>query len=395
MRMAETIEGLAGFRGRGAGRDAERRAARWIAAELRATRPDTQLETFWCRPAWPLAQAWHLALALAGSLVAVSHPQVGSILLLVALLCVLADAVLGISPGRRLTPERASQNVVSPPPGGPNRESVQLVLTANLDAGGTGLVHRPALRRASARLRTLAGGRAPGWAAWLSLLIAWTLATGLVRVEGGKSGALAVAQIIPTLGLVIALALLLDLGSAEWSPGANDNASGVAVALALARALDTAPPANLAVTLVIAGAGDGQGIGLRHHLRARSSSYRPQHAIVLGFGPSGAGTPHWLASDGPLVPLAFFHTLRRLAASPELGLTERRARGTSPALPGRARGIPSITLGAALAPNGEIPGSHRPQDTPEHLEPAALEATLQAGLLLVDAIDEHLAARRA
>ena len=106
MSTADTVAGLAGFSGRGAGSDAERRAARWLTSELEAGGRDARLETFWCRPNWAFAQLWHVALGLAGSLVCVSSPRVGGALVLVALLSAIADAVTGHSPGRLLTPER-------------------------------------------------------------------------------------------------------------------------------------------------------------------------------------------------------------------------------------------------------------------------------------------------
>src|SRR5436309_10890327 len=113
MRPAETIAALASFEGRGAGTDAERRAARWLTTELAKSKRDAWLEPFWSRPNWALTHAWHSAIGLAGSLLAVSEPPVGGALLVVALLSLLADAATGSSLGRRLTPERASQNVVS------------------------------------------------------------------------------------------------------------------------------------------------------------------------------------------------------------------------------------------------------------------------------------------
>ena len=37
-------------------------------------------------------------------------------------------------------------------------------------------------------------------------------------------------------------------------------------------------------------------------------------AVVLGIGPSGAGTPRWWKSDGPLLPLRFSPRLDQLCA---------------------------------------------------------------------------------
>lgn len=382
---AEIARSLSAFPDRGAGTDAERRAAVWVAEEIRRPgRREAILETFWSRPNWAMAHMWHTALGVAGSLVSVASPDVGAALLAAALVSVLADAVFGISPGRRLTPERASQNVVSPPPPrrSPDEPNVRLVITANLDVARQGLVQRPALRRAFSGLRETTGGRAPGWLAWLAIALAWALATALLRATGTGGSAVKVAQLIPTVGLVLALALLLELAGSAWGPGENDNASGVAVAIALARALDAVPPGHAAVELVVTGAGSGQDVGFRRYLRAHRDR-RAANTIVLGIGPCFAGPPAWLRSDGPLVPLTYSGVLRRLCAElavgdPGLHLSERRRRGSSPGLPARQAGLPAITLTAG-------DGHPAPESDEE-----AMERVLLAGLALADATDAYL-----
>ena len=92
-------------------------------------------------------------------------------------------------------------------------------------------------------------------------------------------------QLVPTAALVVALALLLDLATAEYGPGAGDNASGVAVTLALVRALEVTPPRRLAVEVVLQGAGDGTMLGLRKHLRARRRELTAADVVVLGLAP--------------------------------------------------------------------------------------------------------------
>ncbi len=393
---AEIAASLSATGDRGVGTDAERRAAAWLADEIaRPGKREAQLETFWSRPNWAMAQTWHVGLGLAGSLVSVSSPAVGAALLGLALLSVLADATLGISPGRRLTPEHASQNVVSLAP--PRRDGgsppVRLIITANLDAGRQALAYRTGLRRPFARLRTSTVRRAPGWAGWLAIALALTLATALVRAGGSHAAWIKVLQLIPTAGLVIALALLLEMAGAGWSPAANDNASGTGVAIALTRALDAAPPAHAAVDLVLSGAGDGQDLGLRRYLRSHRE-HRADNTVILGLGPAGEGRPAWLRSDGPLIPLAHSRTLRRLAAEvaarePELELHELRGRGSSPGLSARQLGLPSVALTARSA-DGLVPRSHQSGDTAEHLNDAVIEQMLLAGLALADAIDAYL-----
>src|SRR5436309_2272033 len=137
MRALEHAARLERFPRRVAGSDAERRAASWPARELEASGREVVIEPVWGRPNWPLAHAWHMALALAGSLVEVSSPRVGGGLLLAALLFEFADAFTGRSPGRWLTRQSASQNVIALAPRADQKSNrkLRLVITANYDAG--------------------------------------------------------------------------------------------------------------------------------------------------------------------------------------------------------------------------------------------------------------------
>jgi hypothetical protein len=388
----ETTAGLAAFNERGAGTDAERRAARWLAGELVASRHRVRIETFWCRPNWALAHAWHVALALAGSLLSVSHPTIGAILLGVALLATLVDATIGISPGRRLSPEHASQNVLAshaPTPQHPEAQApTRLIVTANYDAGRTALIYRDPLRRTAAWLRRLTGGAGPGWQAWLSIGIAWPLAIAIIRaMQTHPAKGLGPLQLPPTVALVLALALLLEAAAAGYGPGAGDNGTGVAIAIALAGALAANPLRNLTVELVLQGAGDGEQLGLRRYLRTRRRELRHQGAIVLGMAACGAGQPSWWVSDGRLVPLRYARRLRAMCA--QTGATPHRGRGATPALPARAAGLPAIAIGC-LDDRGLAPRSHQRTDIPSEIEPAALDRALELGLTLAKAIDASL-----
>jgi hypothetical protein len=399
MRALETIAGLEGFGGRRAGTDSERRAARWLADRLTATGREVLIEPFWCRPNWSLAHAWHVGLALAGSLVSVPSPHAGALMLLAALVSILADAFTGASPGRRLTPERASQNVVAiPRPTAGPAPPARVLLTANYDAGRTGLVYRGGLRRVSSTLRRATLGLSPGWLGWLSLTTVWLLVLAILRVEGHHSKLIGAIQLVPTVALVLTLAALLDLATADSGPAAGDNGSGVAVALELARALDTAPPRHVAVELVLQGAGDSSAIGLRRYLRARRSELTAASTIVIGVAPCSAGTPRWWSSDGPLVPLRYSRQLRGLCAAiagdePTLDASAHPGRGTTPAFAGRILRRPAISIGC-LDRRELVPRSHRPDDAASAVASSALDAGVQFGLMLIDEIDASLAASR-
>jgi hypothetical protein len=400
MPAIDTIASLTAFEGRGPGSDAERRAALWLRDELGFAGRSARLEPFWCRPNWALAHAWHALLGLVGGLLCVSHPTVGAALVLAALVCVLADEATGLSPGRRLTRQHASQNVISrrEEPGSPHDERVRLIVTADYDAGRMGLVYRDGPRRVAARLRRVTRDRAPGWLAWLTFSLWWLLVVAVARMHGVHGTAISLLQLPPTVGLVLAVALLLELAGSPIGPAASDNASGVAVALALARALDVAAPRALRVEVVLAGAGEGGGIGLRRFRRARRRELTSRNAIVLGIAACGAGSPRWWQSDGPLIPLAYHHRLRELCAGiagaePHLGAVSHRGRGATPALPARIAGLPAIAIGC-LDERGLAPRSHQPADTTAAIDRAAVDATLELALMLVDAIDAELVGMR-
>lgn len=400
MPAADTATTLTGFARRGAGTNAERLAAAWLRGQATSGRREATVEAFWCRPNWALAHAWHALLSLAGSLVIVSDPRLGGALVIVSLVSVVLDWLTGHSLGRRLTRERASQNVVSRPAAA-SPERTRLIVTANYDAGRAGLAYRGPLRRAAASARRLLGnGRlTPGWLGWLVIEQLWLLAVAALRDGGATGAAIGVAQLVPTVALVLELALLLELAGADFGPAAGDNASGAAVALGLVRALDAAPPRQLSVELVLQGAGDGQMLGLARHLRRRRRELNRNNAIVLGIGPCGAGVPVWWTSDGTLVPRGYHRRLGELAAElaaaqPGLQARPHRGRGCGPALPGRVAGLPAITLGC-LDGREMVPRSHRADDVPEALEPAATDALLTLALMLVDALDAELSDRSA
>jgi hypothetical protein len=195
------------------------------------------------------------------------------------------------------------------------------------------------------------------------------------------------------------VALLIELGTSPIGPAASDNASGVAVALALTRALDVTAPTALRVEVVLAGAGEGGGIGLRRFLRSRGAGLTGENTIVLGIAACGGGSPRWWQSDGPLIPLAYHPRLRELCAGiagsePALGAAPHRGRGAAPALPARMAGLPAIAIGC-LDDLGLPPRSHQPGDTAAAIDRAAVDATLELALMLVDAIDAEVSQARA
>jgi hypothetical protein len=238
-------------------------------------------------------------------------------------------------------------------------------------------------------------GITPGWLGWLVVAIVWLIVIAFVRLEGHHSQAIGAIQLPPTVALVLGFAMLLELGTADWSPAAGDNGSGVAVAVELARALSTAPPAHLAVELVLTGAGDGERLGLRRYLRAHRAEQNAGNTVVVGVAACTDGSPRWWRSDGALVPLRYAPPLLELATriatdEPHLGVAPHTGRGAAAPFPARRARLPAVAIGC-LDDHELAPRSHHRDDIPSAVDPGALDAATHFGLLLVDGIDAAVA----
>jgi len=326
------VRDLAAIEGRSAGSDAERRAARLLARRLRDQGRDPRTETFWLRPSWQVVHAILCAAAVAGSVVAVDHPVTGTAILGAALVLFAGDLSGRLPLLRRLTLERASQNVVAPAPlraagspstGEPGAASrrrrraeaadvkapgaveapaprrakaarraqaeaqaqaqlapaprpvkpprpprVTLVLTAAVDAPRVGAGDRGGLAPAQERMRRIVGGLWPGLFGWALMALVVLIVVGAARVAGAEGTGPGLVALLPTAVLILLFGHFVDAAVQEPGPGANANASAAAALLAIAEQIDADPPRELSVEVVLAGGDGAMASGMRRHLQA-------------------------------------------------------------------------------------------------------------------------------
>jgi hypothetical protein len=378
---SSTAAGLARFEDRGPCTDAERRAAAWLHDELRAAGPEAWVETHWLRPQWALSLALHAALGVVASVLALTAPLAAAIVAAVAALSMAVEASGRSGPLRLLFPRRATQNVLVVPDEEEAAPAVTLLICARYDAPRGGLITRDGPRRLAARLRRRFGGHALGPRGWVALGLVLVAVCAGLRVLEVESSWLGLAQFVPTVGLLVALAAAGDVAVASVSPAAGDNGSGVGAALALHAELTRNPPDTLAPALLLYGAGEGGPGAVRAHLR-REKLDRAS-VVVLELGPCGAGAPAY-ATAHPQVRAA----CQRAAAALD-GAVRAPLRRSSAAAAARARRLPAVWIGA-LDGAGIVPRSRQPSDTPEHLDLAVSEAVLDFALACVDALDAEL-----
>jgi hypothetical protein len=358
--MQEVVDGLGSFTPRGACTDAERRAAVWLHDELRSRVHQAWVETRWVRPRREAVLALGCLLAVAGSLLSTAVPVAGLVLAAIGAVSLAVEAAGRLGPIRALSPRRATQHVLTAVPD----DGVVLAITAPYDAPRRGLVLNDRWR---ARLRRVPPSALPVCGA---LIVAATVA----RVAGYEPGWLGAVQLVPTLVLLVAVAAAADVALSAVSPGANDCASGVAVAIALFDELEREPPRRLRPAVLFTGAGHAVPRAAARHLHAED--LRSERVVLLELGPCGAGRPAWNARHPQVCAAA-----ERAAAA--LGLED----GPRPRRP--AVRVPAIRI-ACLDDRGISPRAHQEDDTPELVDAAAMTAALDLALGVVDALDADL-----
>ena len=365
--FAEAEALVDGFGARAAGSDSERRAARHLAARLRALGRDAELETFSVWPAWPLAYAIHAGLAIVGSALSVELPVVGAALALAAFLLTLLDASGTLPTTRRLLGRRASQNVVS---WGDREAPGALVVVAHYDSGRGGLVRRDAWRRRLASVGPLSP--------FLWSLVA-VLACCLVRLAGVEDTWLSVVQFVPTVVLIVSFALLLDVAMATVQQGENDNASGVALALRLAERVD---PELFGVHVLLTGSQKALAEGMRSFVRAHGGELTSERTVVLNLDEVGDGSPRYTRREGALPALRSHPQVVRLAADSAKDVPARpfSNRVPSDGFAARSAGIASLTVSCRTEAGGAA----------ARLDEQALRAAEAFCLELIGRIDGEL-----
>jgi Zn-dependent M28 family amino/carboxypeptidase len=172
-------------------------------------------------------------------------------------------------------------------------------------------------------------------------------------------------------------------------PGANDNASGVAVSAQLALELARRPLSGTRVVVLMTGCEESGLLGAQEFLRERDTD----GWLFVNFDSvGGPGTLRFIEREGIVQKWDADLALRQLAARigrerPDLGLKPAGSPigltyDTTAVLARGGRALSFVT-----GDDGAIPNYHWPTDTPENLDPAAVEAALEAGRELLAAID--------
>jgi acetylornithine deacetylase/succinyl-diaminopimelate desuccinylase-like protein len=370
--IERVVRKLASFE-RPSASECERRAADWLAGELRAAGcRDVRVEEerahggYW----WPLALL-NLAALFAARLGRRAAAVVGAL----AAAAVHDDVSGGKLWFRRRTlPHRPTYNVVAEA-GNPAAQRT-IVFLAHHDAAHSGLVFHPALPRIAMERMPELHAKADQ-----SVPIIYGVFLGpLLMALWGLTG----KRFLKVLGRIFtvgATCTMVDIGRSPVVPGANDNLSAVAVVVALAHSLAADPPAGVRVMLVSTGSEESfmegmQAFGRRHfpELPVDTTEFVCLECI---------GSPELcvVEAEGMLRMRHYTESSRAAlaAAGRAAGVELRRGLRTVAATDGlialRA-GYPTCTLGGI--DETKFPSNyHWPSDTPDNLSWESVEGALR------------------
>lgn len=352
---------------RGACTPAEEKAARFIAGRFNERGLSTTIQEFSCIDTYSWLYLIYLSVAVACGVLSLWFPYY------VAPIAVLNAAAFALDLETypllsRILPHRRSRNVIGEVPS--EEGSVGLVVVAHYDSARSGLSFSPGL---VGNFRTS-----------FSAMIAGVLGVGaltfvnlIIRAAAGRTNLWVwVATLVASCYLLVPAGIMLHREIAMgYTPGANDNASGVVTMLALVDKVGEEESRVPGLMFVATGAEEVGTAGMIEFLRTNGERLRD--ALIVNLDNLGAGHLCYIDCEGML----FGHD-----SSPELlwlaGKVAEKKRLpvwrtsyrllSTDATPALARGYRAMSV-MAFDDQGRLPNWHWRTDTAENVDMENIE----------------------
>lgn len=380
--LMDTIRHLAQEIGpRGSTTPQERRAAEYIASRLREAGMDTEIQPFYAPGTFSLT----FSLIYLGFIVAVVlyhvSPLASSVLAILSLLFFVTEQD-GVETLSRLMPKGPSQNVrgVRSPSGKPKQ---RVIITAHMDSSRAALLWHPSM---------VAGFRRSLILMIVAMLV--IVALGLIGLVVPLRS-LWLVQVACALYLAVSVLIMVHRELfMKHTPGANDNASGVAVLLSAAETLVDLQHTEL--WAVATGCEEAGLFGMQRFMEAHHLD--KENTYFINLDNLGAGKTAYTTGEGILRFYPSDPTLLKIAGGvvAEQGLDAEphpyRALTTDNQIPLR-REYKAMSI-MAFDPQGVLPNWHWNTDTPANIDPATVETAYRLLLGIVRTLDARCDAER-
>jgi hypothetical protein len=282
---------------------------------------------------------------------------------------------------RALLPHRPTWNVVAEL--GDTDARRTLVIHAHHDAARTSFIFDPTVPRLLARKAPGVLARMDRWPPLMGLVAGGPTAVAVGAVLGRRR------PVVVGTGMgVAAAAVMAHMSQQPAVPGANDNLTGVAVLLELARRLarDGVPP-GLRVVLLSTGAEESNQAGMLAFLRRHRDELPPERTTFLCLDTVGSPGLVLIEAEGFLRMRGYPHRARDVvaAAARDAGVPLRRGFrftfATDGLVPLRA-GYEVASVGSMDA--DQLPSNyHWPTDVPENVDYGTVAGTVELALATI------------
>jgi hypothetical protein len=385
-RYERRVQALVAFGHRGSATSHERRAAEYLAGELRASGIAPVIESFRGARSFAARVLIHIGIAAIGLMLSWRMPAFGIALAAVALISFVVEQgrciVLLSWPACRYR----SQNVCGTVPA-IHAARRRIILSAHYDTQRSGFIWtiNRYLNRVSVHL--------PLWLkppmAFLAALMAGQVLLGLVQMCLGPGLSIRILDGLLLAIYAVVATLFIQFALGRFVPGAVDNASGVAAVLELADAWIAFPPADDAeLVVLLTGCEESVLLGAAAWADRHREELERLPTVFLNLDSMAFGPPRFLGAEVPAAGLP----LRSDAQLIELCLQVARELGLHDAgphaLPGPtdafaflARGMRGISI-VSFQPGGVLPRYHTMADTVSNTDFAAARATVEFARLV-------------
>lgn len=388
VRIRADVEALCGWEHRGAGTQDEADAATWMADTLTSLGFEVSRQPLRTTRAFSTITLSVLVGAIAAWGLSFWNPLVSLLLIAACTLLFIGEYTLWFPILRPLLARLPTQNIIGHyKPPNPQRT---VIFGGHLDTAPHGLLFHPKLL---AHFSKSPVKLSPLFTPLLSLF-ALLLAGGLAYTST-PTWLLSALQIGGIIGLSATSLLMLEWRFGPFVPGANDNASGIAATLTLARWVAQTQPQDTEFYFLGFGAEEPYLFGSSAFAKAYAPKLQKDSTYVINFDGVATGKLHYVTGENMLLPLPYartplFHAMQRLTQEEETfsSIQPIVVQGGTDAMPFLQQGLQAISL--VCVEDNHIPlHYHRLTDRPENMHWEHSELAIQFTLALLQQLPPH------
>ncbi|MCK5520688.1 MAG: M28 family peptidase, partial [Candidatus Marinimicrobia bacterium] len=360
----KVLEGLCAFPHRGSGSENESKAADFLENTLKESGAESTSEAFTCSKSYIFDIWWHIIFLISALALFPFNPVIASIAYLIVTLLFLFNLDFYSTFFTSLPPRIRSRNVIGKNQNKSDSNSkIRLLITAHYDSAPVSELYK------SSKVKNFRSSLYMN-AIVLVLFSIYTLTIAFMDLPAYAD---AFRYFIILYLMIQAWVISHEYFAQGYTPGAADNASGTAAAIALAQSLWNDPVEGIEAEVILFGAEETGMKGSMAYVKNHAKELQSGNVYQLNFDNVGAGNCRYITRSGALTTINYKNAL--IDAADTCSKTEEFSAikagkwhtGDFDSLPFHRAGIPVMTI-SAQDDEGQIPFLHRPEDNLDNVD---------------------------